>query len=58
VLPGANYYENAAGYTATDSMEIATDDVEYALGKSLSYRPIPMVYGPRDISSGSNPAYQ
>ncbi|PSR35490.1 MAG: hypothetical protein C7B46_00420 [Sulfobacillus benefaciens] len=58
LLPGANYYENAAGYTATDSMEIATDDVEYALGKSLSYRPIPMVYGPRDISSGSNPAYQ
>ena len=57
VLPGANYYENAAGYTATDSMEIATDDVESALGQRLSYQPAPTVFGPQNVQSGSNPAY-
>ncbi|MCY0865372.1 MAG: hypothetical protein OWQ57_10510 [Sulfobacillus sp.] len=56
-LPGANYYENAAGDTATDSLEIATDYVEYALGDSLSYNPIPVVYSPSNTCSGSNPTY-
>ncbi len=57
VLPGANYYENAVGNTATDSLEIATDYVEYALGQSLSYNPIPTVYAPSDTCEGTNPTY-
>lgn len=56
-LPGANYYENAAGNTATDSLEIATDYVEYALGQGLSYNPIPTVYAPSDTCEGTNPTY-
>lgn len=56
-LPGKNLYENAAGTTGTDTMEIATDYVEYALGKSMTYTPIPSVKGPADTVGGVNPAY-
>lgn len=56
-LPGKNLYESADGETGTGSLQIATDYVEYALGKSMSYTPIPGVKGPADTTGGVNPAY-
>lgn len=53
-LPGRNFYENASGYSAQDSFDLATDAVEYALGQSLSYQGI-SVYPPQNVRSGANP---